>query len=191
MDDLKIGQVLMMELPFEKNGKESWGEHPNLIVDIRENHILIIPLQTDPVLKKPWVLRRPSQILIPKFNPYEHAIKHDSVANINTRIFLERIPELMTFRRTTETLSEKKLKYVINKYYKWQMEEDRNKTYDPKKRFTVTRQEILQHAKHNQEVYQRKQEIKIQQEENLKILSQLISNKQNNPDGLNNGNTGR
>ena len=71
------------------------------------------------------------------------------------------------------------------------MEEDKNKTYDPKKRFTVTRQEILQHAKHNQEVYQRKQEIKIQQEENLKILSQLISNKQNNPDGLNNGNTGR
>ena len=115
MDELEIGQVLWLNVRYKKD-IVSTIPHPMLvaIINIEDNNIEVIAI--DKARDKIYQLFNEANHFIDSDNPKEKVIFVDSYAQLNNKLVIENFPELIRFRKTTEKLSEAKLKSLLDDY---------------------------------------------------------------------------
>lgn len=114
--DLKVGQVLWLKIKY-KVDEVAKEKHPMLIAKITKKYIEVIAL--DKTKGKLQNLYRPYNVFISFDNPVETVIMQDSYAQLNNRFTIENFKELLSARKTQDTLSNDKLKYVLMRYRNW------------------------------------------------------------------------
>ena len=108
-----------------------------LIARIENDYIEIIVI--DKTAGKIHQLYRPCNHYINSQNPYEKVIYEDSYARLNTKLTIERSPELVKYRKTTECLSNKKLLDLLDNYIEYQ----ENNILDESRIVHMTKNELL------------------------------------------------
>ncbi len=116
MNDLHVGQILWLKIRFNNFGNVSAIEHPYLIVDIADGEIKTVEVgQMDSL--KPYKLAYLSNKPIYVTDPMETVLEKDSYIQLDNKITLEYFEELLKCRRTTDTLSEKRLQEILKAYH--------------------------------------------------------------------------
>ena len=126
MNSLAVGQVLWLKVRYQLD-KVSDTKHPMLIAKIEDDYIEIIAI--DKTAGKMHQLYRACNHYINCKNPDETVLYEDSYAQLNTKLTIEKFPELVVFRKTLDCLSNKKLNDLLEHYDEYQshnvLEEDR------------------------------------------------------------------
>ena len=135
-DDLKVGQVLWLKVRYQLD-KVSDIKHPMLIAKIEDDYIEIIAI--DKTAGKIHQLYRSCNHYINSQNPCETVIYEDSYAQLNTKLTIERFPELIKYRKTTNCLSNKKLIDLLENYIEYQQ----NNVLDESRIVHMTKNELL------------------------------------------------
>lgn len=117
--DLKIGQVLWLKVRYQID-KVSDVKHPMLIAEIADDYIEVIAI--DKTAGKLQNLYYPYNWYINFDNPKETVLYEDSYAQFNTKLTIELFNELLSYRRTEDTLSKEKLNELLNEYKNYQKE---------------------------------------------------------------------
>ena len=125
---IEIGQILWLKLKFNNEGMVSDTEHPYLVIHKNDDSTIEVG-QLDKVRGKRWKLAYESNKLITKDEPNEAVISEDSFIQMDNKFQLDEYDGLEKYLRTTERLSESKLKDVIHAYelYQETHELDENK----------------------------------------------------------------
>ena len=137
MDDLEIGQVLWLKVRYQLD-KVAETKHPMLIAKIEDDYIEIIAI--DKTAGKIHQLYRPCNHYINSQNPYETVLYEDSYAQLNTKLTIEKFPELVTFRKTKDCLSNQKLKELLEHYEEYQ----NSNVLDESRIVHMTKSELLE-----------------------------------------------
>lgn len=118
MSVLKVGQILWLKIRFNNNGDVSSCEHPYLILEITEKELKTVEVgQLDSL--KAYKLAYKSNKPIYVTNPNETVLYKDSYIQLDNKISIEYFDELIKFRKTADTLSEKRLKNIIDDYHEF------------------------------------------------------------------------
>lgn len=101
-----------------------------LIAEIADDYIEVIAI--DKTAGKLQNLYYPYNWYINFDNPKETVLHEDSYAQFNTKLTIELFNELLSYRRTEDTLSKEKLNELLNEYKNYQKENKRwkNSSYD-------------------------------------------------------------
>lgn len=137
MDDLEIGQILWLKVRYQLD-KVADTKHPMLIAKIEDDYLEIIAI--DKTAGKIHQLYRPCNHYINSQNPYETVIYEDSYAQLNTKLTIDKFKELVTFRKTNDCLSNKKLKELLEHYEEYQ----NNNVLDESRIVHMTKSELLE-----------------------------------------------
>lgn len=116
-ENLKVGQILWLKVKYQSD-KIANIKHPMLIAKIENDYIEIIAI--DKTAGKMHQLYRSCNHYINSQNPCEFVIYEDSYAQLNTKLTIEKFPELVEFRKTSECLSSKKLQELLKHYEEYQ-----------------------------------------------------------------------
>lgn len=135
--DLEVGQILWLKVRYQLD-KVSDIKHPMLIAKIEDDYLEIIAI--DKTAGKIHQLYRPCNHYINSQDPYETVLYEDSYAQLNTKLTIEKFPELVTFRKTTDCLSNKKLKELLEHYEEYQ----NNNVLDEARIVHMTKSELLE-----------------------------------------------
>ena len=137
IDDLKVGQVLWLKVRYQIDCVSD-VKHPMLIAKIEDNYIELIAL--DKTAGKIHQLYRSYNHYINSQNPSEKVLYEDSYAQLNTKLTIERFPELTSFRKTKNCLSKKKLKDLLEHYIEYQ----NNNVLDENRIIYMSKSELLE-----------------------------------------------
>lgn len=116
-DSLKVGQVLWLKVRYQID-KISTTKHPMLIAKINKDFIEVIAI--DKTFNKMHNLFYSYNYYINVSSPKESVLYEDSYAQLNTKLTIDNFSELKKFRKTLDTLSEKKLNQLIKEYKDYQ-----------------------------------------------------------------------
>ncbi len=136
-NNLKIGQVLWLKVRYQLD-KVANEKHPMLIAKIEDDYIEIIAI--DKTAGKMHQLFRNCNHYINSEDPHETVIYEDSYAQLNTKLTIERFPELISFRKTDKCLSKDKLKELLEYYEDYQ----NNNVLDESRIVHMTKAELLE-----------------------------------------------
>lgn len=129
MNDIKIGQVLSLIIRFNNSGLTATSRHPYLVVDVNNELKYIEIAQLDSLFGKEHKAARRTNKVIYCSDPVETVIDKDSYIQLDNCIRIEQYDELAKFRRQPDTLSEKKLRIVLDAYNyyhtKFRIDEDK------------------------------------------------------------------
>ena len=115
---VKKGQVLWLKLRFGQTDKISPVYHPYLILGFTKQDVQLVEIgQMDSKKDNPWTLARGTDVVVDNINPDETVIYVASYLQTDRKILIEYFDDLSHYLDTTDTLSEKKLEKVINRYY--------------------------------------------------------------------------
>lgn len=137
IDDLQVGQVLWLKVRYQID-KIAQVKHPMLVADIQDDYIEIIAL--DKTAGKLQNLYYPYNWYIDSTNPFEKVISEDSYAQFNTKLTIERFPEIVKYRQTRDKLSHSKLEELLVNYRDYQ----NNNLIKEERIVYMTKYEILQ-----------------------------------------------
>ena len=116
-ENLQVGQILWLKVRYQID-KVSDVKHPMLVAAINDDYIEIIAI--DKTAGKLQNLYYSYNRYINSNNPKETVIYEDSYAQLNTKLTIENFAGLIKYRKTTDLLSENKLKELLNDYYDYQ-----------------------------------------------------------------------
>lgn len=116
-EDLKVGQILWLKVRYQID-KVSDVKHPMLIAEINEEYVEVIAI--DKTAGKLQNLYYPYNRYINSDNPKETVLYEDSYAQLNTKLTIEKFPELKKYRKTNDLLSKTKLNELLNDYKDYQ-----------------------------------------------------------------------
>lgn len=116
-DSLKVGQVLWLKVRYQID-KISTAKHPMLIANINKDFIEVIAI--DKTFNKMHNLFYSYNYYINVSSPKESVLYEDSYAQLNTKLTIDNFLELKKFRKTVDTLSEKKLNQLLKEYKDYQ-----------------------------------------------------------------------
>ena len=117
-NELKIGQVLWLKVRYQID-KVSDVKHPMLVADIQDDYIEVIAI--DKTAGKLQNLYYPYNWYIDSTNPCEKVLSEDSYAQFNTKLTIEKFPELVKYRKTEQLLSHNKLEELLINYKVYQV----------------------------------------------------------------------
>ena len=137
IDDLQVGQVLWLKVRYQID-KIAQVKHPMLVADIQDDYIEIIAL--DKTAGKLQNLYYPYNWYIDSTNLFEKVISEDSYAQFNTKLTIERFPEIVKYRQTRDKLSHSKLEELLVNYRDYQ----NNNLIKEERIVYMTKYEILQ-----------------------------------------------
>ena len=135
-DDIKIGQVLWLKVRYQLD-KISSESHPMLIAKIYDKYIEVIAI--DKTAGKLHQLFKTCNHYINSKSPTESVLYEDSYAQLNTKLTIERFSELSSYRKTTASLSLKKLTELLEHYDEYQ----KNNKLDKARIIYMTKSELL------------------------------------------------
>lgn len=116
-ENLQVGQILWLKVRYQID-KVSDVKHPMLVAAINDDYIEIIAI--DKTAGKLQNLYYSYNRYINSNNPKETVIYEDSYAQLNTKLTIENFAGLVKYRKTTDLLSENKLKELLTDYYDYQ-----------------------------------------------------------------------
>lgn len=116
-ENLQVGQILWLKVRYQID-KVSDVKHPMLVAAINDDYIEIIAI--DKTAGKLQNLYYSYNRYINSNNPKETVIYEDSYAQLNTKLTIENFAGLVKYRKTTDLLSENKLKDLLTDYYDYQ-----------------------------------------------------------------------
>lgn len=116
-EDLKVGQILWLKVRYQID-KVSDVKHPMLIAEINEEYVEVIAI--DKTAGKLQNLYYPYNRYINSDDPKETVLYEDSYAQLNTKLTIEKFPELKKYRKTNDLLSKTKLNELLNDYKDYQ-----------------------------------------------------------------------
>lgn len=135
--DLKVGQVLWLKVRYQID-KVADQKHPMLVAKIEDDYIEVIAI--DKTAGKLHQLFKPCNHYINSQNPNETVIYEDSYAQLNTKLTIEKFSELSSFRHSTNCLSPKKLRELLEHYEEYQ----KNNILDELRIVHMTKSELLE-----------------------------------------------
>ena len=118
-NDLEIGQVLTLRIPYNSIGDIPYIDivHPYLVIDVHDDKVEIAQLDsTKPDSNKHLM---PFNWPIYKDFPYEPVLDKNSYLQLNKRITIDNYPELVQHRRQKDKLSPRKLEEALREYYEF------------------------------------------------------------------------
>ena len=115
---LEIGQVLWLKCRFNNNGDIAKSKHPYLIVAVTDDYVEALQRDTIKGKERKAILR--SNKVIDIENPQETVFDESGFVQLDNKFTFENYNGLSNYMRTTDKLSEKKLKEVISEYFEYQ-----------------------------------------------------------------------
>ena len=137
--ELKIGQVLVLKMRYNNSGTVSNVSHPYLIVDINNDLNYVEIAQIDSLAGKEYKALFKSNKVIYANNPNETVIDKDSFIQLDNTFRVEKLSELINYRRQEDVLSSVKLTDVLNAYNQYHDEHE----IDENKNVYVDKNELL------------------------------------------------
>ena len=113
---LEVGQVVWLKLRFNINGEYSEKEHPYIIEEINNDINSISIIQLDSLAGKEHYALKDENHIIFNYDPEETVISRDSYAQLDRITWIEYFDELMSYRKSNDKLSEKKLEELIKRH---------------------------------------------------------------------------
>ena len=139
MNDLKVGQTLVLKIRYNNLGDTAATAHPYLIVDIDSELGVVEIAQLDSLAGKEYKAAFRSNKVIYCDNPKETVIDKDSYIQLDNKFMLENCPDLSRFRRQTDQLSPEKLEDVLRAYRSYH----RAHHIDENKNVYMNKEEVL------------------------------------------------
>jgi len=115
---LEVGQVLWLKVRYQIDVVSN-VKHPMLIAKIEDDYIEVIAI--DKTKDKMHQLFHKYNYYIDCENPIEDVISEDSYAQLNTKLTIENIDELIKARQTESKLSKNKLNDLLEEYNNYQL----------------------------------------------------------------------
>lgn len=115
--NLEVGQVLWLKVRYQIDVVSNIN-HPMLIAKIEKDYIEVIAL--DKTAGKMHQLFHNYNYYIDSLNPKETVIYEDSYAQLNTKLTIDKIDELINARKTDDKLSKDKLFSILKEYDNYQ-----------------------------------------------------------------------
>ena len=115
---VKEGQVIWLKLPFGITDEVSKIFHPYLVIGINKHGVKLVEVgQLDSENNRPWDVLRGRKIPIDNPNPVETVIYEVSYLQTDRKIQIEDFEELSEYLDTSDVMSEKKFRKIVDSYY--------------------------------------------------------------------------
>jgi len=114
---LEVGQVLVLKIRFNNEGRVSDTAHPYFVVSISNETVEIAQCSSLKGKERKAAFR--SNKVISCDNPKETVIDTDSYVQLDNKFTIENFVGLDSFRRQKAKLSDGKLQDLINAYYNY------------------------------------------------------------------------